>query len=232
MKKFILLFFIFLGVGFYELSGGSDFDPDRARENAVELRGERSAARQALSGFVSGTSPARSQTQETATVNTDDSITRQSLDLVSFDAVASQTPEPVQPAETDRTAAPQRDTITAVPLADLSGAVAEGSQQFSMAALDQVAGASNDAVETTPRFNGQSQIASSLPLNSGPDIRAVSGTLVNMRSGPSTDFDVIDQLTQGTEVEVLSSNGSGWVELRPVTGGPTGWIAEFLLSDG
>ena len=38
------------------------------------------------------------------------------------------------------------------------------------------------------------------------------------------------KLEQATEVEVLTDAGNGWVELRPVGGGATGWIAEFLLT--
>ena len=91
------------------------------------------------------------------------------------------------------------------------------------------------ALETTPTetsnttFAGTRQVAASTET---VDIRVVKGDLVNMRSGPGTEYDVIDQLTQATEVEVLSSNGQGWVELRAVNGGSTGWIAEFLLTGG
>ena len=50
-----------------------------------------------------------------------------------------------------------------------------------------------------------------------------------MRAGPGTDYDVLDKLTQGTEVAILFDNGDGWVELRVLDSGQQGWIADYLL---
>lgn len=231
MKLFISLFFVFLGVAFFELSGGSGFDPEAARVSAVEMRTERNVARAALSGFVAGTTSAAVQGDGVA--STRETVTRQELNLVSFETIA--TPTPPQPQDTlAAPAAPtDEDQAVSVALSDLSGTVASGPDQISMAALDNVAAQSEDPDQApNTRFEGRSAVSSSLPEDNGPDIRAVSGTLVNMRSGPSTDFEVIDQLTQGTQVEVVSDSGDGWVELRPLSGGTTGWIAEFLLTGG
>jgi uncharacterized protein YgiM (DUF1202 family) len=81
-------------------------------------------------------------------------------------------------------------------------------------------------------IRASSSDASAQSLADVRDIRTVKGERVNMRSGPGTDYDVVDQLAQSTRVEVLTDDGNGWVELRPVDGGPTGWIAAFLLSGG
>jgi len=230
MKLFILLFFMFLGVGFYEISGGDNFDPEKARVAAVEMRTERNAARAALSGFVSGTIHTRAATDTAPAV--DAAVTRQELNLVSFEAVSSPPVESAPVPMLAPTPSVGLDEPTAVALTELSGAVANSPEQINLAALDQVsaAPAPGATADTGTRFTGRSSVASSLPETLAPDIRSVSGTLVNMRSGPSTDFEVIDQLSQGTQVEVLSDTGDGWVELRPVSGGITGWIAEFLLT--
>ena len=66
----------------------------------------------------------------------------------------------------------------------------------------------------------------------GIDIRAVSGDRVNVRDGPGTNYSVVNQLVRGDKVEVLQDAGDGWVKLRPVDGGPVGWIASFLLTEG
>lgn len=81
-------------------------------------------------------------------------------------------------------------------------------------------------------FPGNTAQASSAAVTQTRDVRYVSGTLVNMRGGPGTGFDVVAQLDQDTEVEVLQDDGTGWVKLRPVSGGPEGWIADFLLTSG
>jgi uncharacterized protein YgiM (DUF1202 family) len=64
------------------------------------------------------------------------------------------------------------------------------------------------------------------------DIRIVTGSLVNLRSGPGTNYEVVDQLARDTEVEVISDQGNGWVELRPVDGDITGWMSDSLLTKG
>lgn len=62
------------------------------------------------------------------------------------------------------------------------------------------------------------------------DIRAVNGDLVNMRNGPGTNFSVLARLNRDTRVEVLADPGDGWVKLRPLNGGPAGWMADYLLT--
>ena len=71
-----------------------------------------------------------------------------------------------------------------------------------------------------------------ITLQDGSDIRAVSGDRVNVRDGPGTNYSVVNQLVRGDKVEVLQDAGDGWVKLRPVDGGPVGWIASFLLTEG
>ncbi|RYG92531.1 SH3 domain-containing protein [Loktanella sp. IMCC34160] len=60
------------------------------------------------------------------------------------------------------------------------------------------------------------------------DLRAVSGSRVNMRSGPGTSYGVIVTLTRGTEAEVLETL-NGWARIRTVEDGKVGWMAERLL---
>ena len=64
------------------------------------------------------------------------------------------------------------------------------------------------------------------------DIRRVSGNRVNVRGGPGTNFGVVNKLVRGDEVEILEDDGSGWVRLRPIDGGPVGYMADYLLTEG
>ncbi|MEM6760647.1 MAG: SH3 domain-containing protein [Pseudomonadota bacterium] len=63
-------------------------------------------------------------------------------------------------------------------------------------------------------------------------VRQVTGSAVNVRGGPGTEYSVVNRLVRGDEVEVLQDPGNGWIQLRPVDGGPVGWMAAFLLSQG
>lgn len=63
------------------------------------------------------------------------------------------------------------------------------------------------------------------------DIRAVGGSRVNMRMGPSTDHDIITTLDSGTKLEILSVNEDGWANVSTVDRGIEGWMAERLLTD-
>ncbi|NVO26266.1 SH3 domain-containing protein [Donghicola sp. C2-DW-16] len=62
------------------------------------------------------------------------------------------------------------------------------------------------------------------------DIRKVTGSRVNMRQGPGTQYSVVSSLRAGDEVEILQSPGNGWVKLQVVSSGRIGWMAERLVS--
>jgi hypothetical protein len=63
------------------------------------------------------------------------------------------------------------------------------------------------------------------------DIREVSGSRVNMRSGPGTGFAVLATLSRGDRVEVLGAPENGWAKLRVVETGRIGWMSARLLGD-
>ena len=61
------------------------------------------------------------------------------------------------------------------------------------------------------------------------DMRLVTGTVVNMRKGPGTGYDVIDQLRRDARVEVLTQSPGGWVKLRSVADDRVGWMSGQFL---
>lgn len=61
------------------------------------------------------------------------------------------------------------------------------------------------------------------------DIRTVQGFQANMRSGPGTDFHILDQLAGGTEVEILEDPGEGWIKIRRLDVETSGWVSATLL---
>lgn len=73
----------------------------------------------------------------------------------------------------------------------------------------------------------QTAVVEEAPL----DMRAVSGKRVNMRSGPGTDYGVLDTLVRGTQTEVIEVNADGWARIRVMDSDQIGWMAERLLSE-
>ncbi|MBU2959755.1 SH3 domain-containing protein [Citreicella sp. C3M06] len=61
------------------------------------------------------------------------------------------------------------------------------------------------------------------------DLHRVTGSVVNMRSGPGTAYHVVDQLRRNAVVEVVSENVDGWVKLRSVDGARVGWMSNRFL---
>lgn len=202
MKRFIFLSFAFLGLGFYELSGGADFDPIAARNDAVLARG----------GVDLSTEPSGAETGETVQLAQSaplPEVTQVSLNLTSLRDVLERDDAPV---------------VEATPaIAPTAGAASVTPVTFT---------ANDDVVLPSLIFPGNTSRASSDEVVNPRDLRAISADRVNMRGGPGTGFDVVTQLERNTQVEVLQDDGSGWVKLRPVDGGPEGWIADFLLTSG
>lgn len=63
----------------------------------------------------------------------------------------------------------------------------------------------------------------------GADLFKVSGSRVNLRSGPSTANTVVDSLVGGTVTEMLGEEQDGWVQIRDVSSGLTGYMAARFL---
>ena len=59
----------------------------------------------------------------------------------------------------------------------------------------------------------------------------VSGTLVNLRSGPGTSNAVVAQLERGDPAEVISDPAAEWIEIRAAGGAIQGWISSRFLSE-
>ena len=64
------------------------------------------------------------------------------------------------------------------------------------------------------------------------DLREVAGEWVNMRSGPSTNYAVLDTLPLGTQAEVIELSQNGWARIRIIETDQIGWMAERLLTRG
>ncbi len=57
----------------------------------------------------------------------------------------------------------------------------------------------------------------------------VTGTSVNMRSGPSTTWEVIGNLRRGAKAELVAQADGGWLQIRDVVTGRVGYMAGRFL---
>lgn len=214
MTRLFIGTFAVLGLAFYVMSDGPDFEP----------RGVRSAAPERVA---TATKPAP---EPLVPVKSDQLVTRSAIRLVKPSAPA---PEPV-PEEISEEDTKALLAQVAVGLnSDLSlfddqeatfTVVNDDEPTFTLASLEQ--GATLQQVPLTD----ESEVAET-PLVEEPqkDIREVSGTRVNMRDGPGTIYPVITKVSIGKKVEVLDDPGTGWLRLRVLPEQQIGWISASLV---
>jgi hypothetical protein len=210
MTKFILISFGFLGFAFYELSGGADFDGEALRLSRVETAPIVEGLPKVM--VAEATAVAEPQVTEEERIE----VTRASVNLVSEEKL-----------EVTNAVAVKADEVeTLVTQASLIIEPTEDDRVSAIILPSLIA--APEAVEATQEVETPQETLATL----GADIRLVAGNRVNVRGGPSTDFEIVGRLTRGTEVEVLAENGEGWVEMRSVDGTTIGWMADFLLTEG
>ncbi|MEP1200118.1 SH3 domain-containing protein [Tateyamaria sp.] len=219
MWRFILISFAFLGFVFYEMSGGGEFDSEELRLSRVETP-----------PVVETSNPETTQTAQAPLQDPED-VTRVSLSLTSVNDVLRPTNLRTQRAkvianadEVEQTGQVLSEAAPAVILPSLiMDQSAVTTVTFGQDANDQqIVAVSAPAASAAP----------AAPEASPFDVRSVTGDSVNVRGGPGTDFSVVTRMVRGDKVEILQDPGQGWVQLRLVGGGPVGWMADFLLSDG
>jgi hypothetical protein len=207
VKQFILISFGFLGWTFYEMSGGKEFEPASVRlAHLMPVKAEEAPKAEPVA-IVAAAEPAVEDTDPPSS----DDVTRVSLNLNALEeTLAEVTITELEPAQTDEDGfGVPRNVGTITSSVDtpaiIPSLIAPNSETTQVAVVSGTAGG---------------------------DIRTVSGNRVNVRGGPSTEFDVVTRLVRGEEVEILQDDGNGWVRMRPVNGGTGGWMADFLLTGG
>lgn len=226
MWRFILISFGFLGLAFYQASGGSDYAP-AADSLQVAMSDkplfaaplkvaplEKDSAPQ-LAEASTATLP-KIQTPKTQRIKTHAS--GGDLDVIAARDVT------------------RFDGLSGINKGDLGGF--EITLASAANSLDGGAAMDQRPVQAIGTFNAETlvQDVNQVPIEQAlvvpqqeTDIRSIAASSANMRSGPGTDYAAMDQLTQGTQVEVLDRRGA-WVELRNMQTGQTGWMADWLIT--
>lgn len=200
MKRFMLLTFVFLGWSYWELSGGSEFEPrspevaESVAPEADRKTAQSTAARAPVQVPVKAPKapkPARVSAADTG-----------KSEVIKIRAVPS-------PATADSLENPE---ITLISLEQSPDQVAQPLSQLNQGGVLQA-----------PAIG-----PSATPTADAP--RSIAANRVNMRAGPGTNHEVLIRLSRGTPVEVLSDSGDGWLRLRAQGSDQIGWIAADLVS--
>ncbi|GHF68640.1 SH3 domain-containing protein [Seohaeicola zhoushanensis] len=205
MSRFVLISFAMLGFAGYEMSGGADFKP-RPRPEVVVA----AAPAPPVTLHVPTTAETLVATQARARLPQNDAAS-----LAQAGANLRQgLPAFPSSAETEVKVASLQDFATPASFGD--GTVSA-----------EPAVVRTDAAESTL----EEAVAAAIRPTPGPDadLRAISATRVNLRAGPGIDTEILGRLTRGQKVEVLGSDGTGWLRLRTLPDDQVGWIAERLV---
>ena len=214
--RFILLSFGFMGWAFYELSGGSEFDPavfkaeqiaayeaEKALAKKTERRAEPAPVRVASAPKVDVADAAQQEAD----------VTRVSLNLTTLQSVIG--------AEEDTSPNVAENPISETTPVPENVSVITSSVDTPAIIPSLIASSNDGATATTIAL----QTASF-------EVRTVAGSRVNVRGGPGTSYGVVGGLVRGDQIKVLEEDGTGWVRFETVDGITAGWMAEFLLADG
>lgn len=224
MSRFVILSLGFMAFGFYELSGGADFDPEA--EAALRLA-ERGGPREVVP------KPQKATPEPVMLANAAEAIQGQkpAVGRLALDGSAAAVDLPVTRTVprivTARTAVgldadvPQPERNRALGLTALM------TRPFNESLVNSAreVRAARGEVMTEP-------VAATLPAIIAPpaDLRRVKVSRANMRNGPGTRYNVVGRLVRDTEVEVVSDAATGWVKLKVLETGRVGWISAKLLT--
>ncbi len=211
MIKFMIVCFLILGWAFYEMSGGSEFEPER-RADAQPTEAEPIVA--------SEVDPVEVAQTANEPALADPEASTENVEIALSDPIVTESDGSIQ----QRLAtALVTSAVTEVVLdSNLGASTTEGV----LAAVEDV---TNALPQNVVAIATETVVETIVPEPSPVDLRRVSGSRVNMRSGPSTDFTVLDTLDGGTATEVIERDTNGWVLVRVQNTGQEGWMAERLL---
>lgn len=223
MFRLVLISFVFMGWAFYQLSGGSDFDPDAVRAARMEkLDLDAPTPKPVAEPAVIAEAPKVVVKSETPQAP---EVTKVALNLTSIKTVPAR----------------QNPTVAGAAVAISS----EGADPEKIAAVQNVVPQNVNVVTSsadtpaiipsliTPATLAPTETEQDTSLLAGfEDVRTVSGSRVNVRGGPGTGFGIVGRLDRGDAIKVLQDNGAGWVRFETPDGATTGWMADFLLNDG
>ncbi|WP_374015481.1 SH3 domain-containing protein [Phaeobacter sp. A36a-5a] len=233
MSRFVIASFLFLGWGFYEASGGADFEPPKGPSAAIDI------AKAAFGSDVDTSDTAARRTAVTAELL----VSKVALRVPQTAATTSMNAKSPRPSADPNL----RSRVAMAQIAAVGEGLSNSDAAFSVAqaaapASARIPGSGDTATvqlaSLSDGLSGQPLIQAALeadaaelnPAEPAEDIRTITATRVNMRTGPGTVYPILDRLSNGEKVTVVEDIGTGWLHLRTVKDGKVGWIAASLVS--
>lgn len=210
LNKYVLISFAFMGWAFWELSGGSDFEPNSRAAVAME------------EPVTSSVSTARAEPEQAKSQPAVSPVPLVKASL-SVEETNEEVAEEAAVAATAVIGQPQRATSQATGAEVLVASLADGGEAFATPAAQLL---------TFTKHTPDAQPTADTALATTPtlELRTVRGSRVNLRTGPGTAFDVLTVLTKGQQVQILRQDTSGWVNLRDLDSGVEGWMSAKMLT--
>jgi hypothetical protein len=207
MWRLMTATFAFLGWSFYTLSGGADYQPREGSRQAEALR----------------------QNAETGTPTSADAILAQDkIDTLVLGSVSMNSsdlpPSGIGGLPEEMDARPISVSADAQ-----SDNVIRWTATLNLAKPAQLQPPAQSAVITEASAPTNTNPVRSVEIRQA-DLRKISGSNVNYRTGPGTKFGVLGKLPRSTKIEVLESFDNGWLRIRVVDSNRVGWVSGALVS--
>lgn len=214
MMRLFIVTFAFLGMAWFELSGGTDFV---AGNNGVSVLAPASVVQAEQLAWANSLSDDTHTDRKAEVVARD--VPAADMNVVQVAAAAEPVRRVYTAPTTRRVGMVNGMVVPAVIPASMDAAM-PAEEAVVMPAVARADIASDSAAAISEAVAEAAVI----------DYREVTGSAVNLRGGPSTSYDVLTQLLRGEEVEVLDDTGDGWVKLRAVDGDDIGWMSDSFLT--
>ncbi len=228
MNRYIVISFVVMGLGCYELSGGADFEPElRPTDVLVQTEDQPMVA-------------------QTRTPKAVEPFTGETVEVASAPAGPGS-----DAATNDLPVALEMQPTVEAEAADLGLTIAATSaEQPLFRSLSEPAGAvlltnipapaasptstSNDpeaGAASTPEIASTADVGTppDETLQAGGEVRWVDASALNVRAGPSTNASVLTSLARSELVLVISEQADGWALVRVEGDGTEGWVASRFL---
>lgn len=205
MWRLMTATFAFLGWSFYTLSGGADYQPREGSRQAEALRQNPDIEAAPSGGTVLAQEKIDTLVLGSVSMNTSDLAPGGIGGL----------PEEMGARPIPVSAKAQEDDVIRWTATLNLASQAQPQAQADTAVIIEASAPTNPVAKAETR---------------NVDLRKITGSNVNYRTGPGTRYGVLGKLPRSTEIEVLESLDNGWLRIRVVETSRVGWVSGTLVS--
>ena len=223
MWRFVLIAFIAMGWSFYELSGGSDYEPS-ANSLQAHLATQTEAATEDAVATLPQAAFGESSTETYAAGTTEEERARSM-------AAVEQMMERLGSDDAEEEDATDDLTVTLAAARSDAASIIRAEAERPKAELLQMQLAARDSDAANQSIDDAIAAAMGQVVVAPDQVRWVNENVVELRTGPGLTFDSVARITRGTEVGIIEDPGHGWIKVQVVGGYQAGWLAEWLVKE-